>query len=136
MRRCRLRSSARRFAARGFTLAETVVALAILVGAISILITFATDSIRRSNDSQLRSKTALRAAETMEEIVLNPARFLSSGPLQQPIHDNFARAVKVEDIKDSPGLKKFTVTVSYQPLGQSPRFAETLETYLAVPAKE
>ena len=148
-------SRARLSARRGISLVETLVALAILSVATSLLVSFAAHSVQASFSAQRRAATMMMAADRIERIVLHRDNLAALKELwredfkgeemgiwvfrgvdRRSEAENYDWTARIKDVKGRPGLKQVAVTVQFSRVaGGEPRvrFRQKYETYLAVP---
>jgi len=142
---------------RGISLVETLVALAILSVATSLLISFAAQSVKASFNAQRRAATMVMAADRIEQIVLHRdnlaalkelwredfkgeemGAWVFGGVAGGSEAESYEWTASIKDVKGRPGLKHVAVAVPCsRVVGGQPRgrFQQKYETYLAVPSE-
>lgn len=142
---------------RGISLVETLVALAILSVATSLLVSFAAHSVKASFSAQRRAATMVMAADRIEQIVLHRDNLAALKELWREEFkgeemgawvfrdvaggseaESYEWTARIKDVKGRPGLKHVAVAVQFSRVvggQQRVRFRQKYETYLAVPSK-
>jgi len=125
----------------GAALLEMLVALAILVVALSLLVSFAADSVHGAHNAQARAKCAFLAAEALEHALLHRHNLpsLEERKVVDPQgRGAFVSRIEVKDVPNAPGLKLVRATTGWLPPGKGDAllYRQTLETYMAAPLKK
>lgn len=136
--------------ARGVSLVETIVAIAIVVVALNILTQFVIRGMDESSLARRRARAAFYAQERLEEIVAHradlaawearaarthrPAAVEGMYWFPEPHRSAFCWSWRIEDVKGRPGLRQARVSVRWR----TPRrrywvHTAQLHTLIAVP---